>query len=93
MHALLVQLEIDPARSDEAMKFLHEVAVPMIRQGAGFVSGTWMRSQDGRHTRSLILYESEQTAKAAATRAAEGPPPGAPTKFVSGEVFEVMAQA
>jgi hypothetical protein len=42
----------------------------MIRQGAGFVSGTWMRSQDGRHTRSLILYENQEAAKAAATRAA-----------------------
>jgi hypothetical protein len=93
VHALLVQLEIDPARADEAVKFLHEVAVPMISQGAGFVSGTWMRSEDGRHTRSLILYENEQTANAAATRAAEGPPPGAPTKFVSAEVFEVLAQA
>ena len=93
MHALLVQLEIDPARADEAARFLQKFAVPMISQGAGFVSGTWMRSQDGRHTRSLILYESEQAAKAAATRAAEGPPPGAPTKFVSAEVFEVMAQA
>jgi hypothetical protein len=84
---------MDPARADEAIKFLHEVAVPMIRQGAGFVSGTWMRSEDGLHTRSLILYESQQVANAAATRAAEGPPPGAPTKFVSAEVFEVMAQA
>ena len=93
MHALLVELEIDTARSDEAIKFLKNVAVPMISQGEGFVSGTWLRSEDGAHTRSLMLYESEEAAKTAASRASEGPPPGAPTRFVSAEVFEVMAQA
>ena len=93
MHALLVQLEIDRSRADEAIEFLHNVAVPMIRQGAGFVSGTWLRSLDGGATRSLILYEDEPAATAAAERASQGPPPGAPTQFVSAEVFEVMAQA
>ena len=94
MHGLLVQLEIDTAvPADEAIKFLREVAVPMISKAPGFVSGTWMRSKDGAHTRSLMLYETEEAADAAASRAAEGPPPGAPTKFVSAEVFEVMAQA
>ena len=73
--------------------FFARVAVPMIKQGAGFVGGTWMRSLDGRRTRSLILYEDEAAAHAAAEHAAQGPPPGAPTRFVAAEVFEVMAQA
>jgi hypothetical protein len=93
MHALLVELEIDADRTDDALAFLHNAAVPMIKQGAGFVSGTWVLSLDGRHTRSLLLYEDEQAANAAADRARQGPPPGAPTRFVSAEVFEVMAQA
>jgi hypothetical protein len=93
MHGLVVELEIDEAQADRAIEFLHEVAVPMIKQGAGFVSGTWMRSLDGRRTRSVILYEDEGAAQAAAERAAQGPPPGAPTRFVAAEVFEVMAQA
>jgi hypothetical protein len=93
MHALLVQLEIDPGRAEEAIGFLQNVAVPMIRQGPGFVSGTWMRSLDGAATRSLMIYEDEASASAAAERAAQGPPPGAPTRFVAAEVFEVMVQA
>ena len=93
MHGLVVELEIDEAQADRAIEFLREVAVPMIKKGAGFVSGTWMRSLDGRRTRSVILYEDEATAQAAAQRAGQGPPPGAPTQFVSVEVFEVMAQA
>jgi hypothetical protein len=93
MHGLLVELEFDGARTDEAIPFLHNVVVPMVKQGAGFVSGTWMRSLDGMHTRSLILYDDEHSANDAADRARQGPPPGAPTRLVSAEVFEVMAQA
>jgi len=93
MHGLLVELEIEAGRAEEAIAFLTGVAVPMISQGGGFVSGTWMRSADGLHTRSLILYEDQAAADAAADRARQGPPPGAPTRFVSAEVFEVMAQA
>lgn len=93
MHGLSVELEIDAERAEEAIAFLNGVAVPMISQGEGFVSGTWMRSLDGRRTQSLILYESEAAAVAAADRASQGPPPGAPTRFVAAEVFEVMAQA
>jgi hypothetical protein len=93
MHALLVELEIDADRADEAIRFLTGVAVPMISQGPGFVSGTWMRSADGLHTRSLMLYEDQRSAETAEARARQGPPPGAPTTFVSAEVFEVMAQA
>ena len=93
MHGLVVELELDAAQGDRAIEFLHRVAVPMIKQGAGFVSGTWMRSLDGERTRSVIIYEDQQAADAAAERARQGPPPGAPTRFVSAEVFEVMAQA
>ena len=93
MHGLLVELEIEADRAEEAITLLHDVVVPMITQGPGFVSGTWMRSADGLHTRSLILYEDEAAARAAAERAGQGPPAGAPTRFVSAEVFEVMAQA
>ena len=56
------KLEIEAGRAEEAIAFLHNVAVPMIKQGAGFVSGTWMRSLDGLHARSLILYEDEESA-------------------------------
>jgi hypothetical protein len=93
MYGLLVELEVDPAQAEQAIDFLREVAVPMIKQGPGFVRGTWMRSLDGARTRSLILYDDQQAANEAADRARQGPPPGAPTRFVSAEVFEVMAQA
>jgi hypothetical protein len=93
MHAVFGRVEIDSSRADEARELLDNFTLPMVKQAPGFVSGTWARSQDGTRGQSLILFESEETAKAAAERAATGPPPGAPVTFVSAEVFEVLAQA
>jgi hypothetical protein len=90
---LVVELALDAEHGEEPIGFLKAVAVPMISQGAGFKSGTWMRSLDGLRTRSVMLYETEQAAADAADRAKQGGPPGAPITFVSAEVFQVMAQA
>jgi hypothetical protein len=93
MHAVVGAVEIDASRGDEAVALLNETLVPMIRQMDGFVSGTWTRSVDGTQGRSIIVFESEAAAQAAATQARQGPPPGAPVSFVSTDVFEVVARA
>lgn len=93
MHAVVVHVEIDAGKADEAQTLLDEGVVPQVKQAPGFVSGTWAHSADGTRGQGLILFDSEDAAKAAATQAAEGPPPGGPVKFVSAEVFEVVAQA
>ena len=93
MYAVFGRVEIDASRADEAAELLNSYTVPMVKQAPGFVGGTWARSTDGTHGQRLILFESEEAAKAAADRAATGPPPGAPVTFVSAEVFEVLAQA
>jgi hypothetical protein len=93
MYAVFGKVEINSSRADEAAELLNNYTVPMVKQASGFVSGTWARSADGTRGQSLILFESEDAAKAAAERAATGPPPGAPVTFVSAEVFEVLAQA
>jgi hypothetical protein len=88
MHAVLVEVELEAARSGEAEAFLRNELLPMVRQAPGFVSGTWTRSEDGIHGRSMVIYDDQESAKAAASRAAQGPPPGVPVRFVSAEVFE-----
>ena len=93
MHAVVVTVEIDTGRTDEAIRLLNTFTVPTVKQAPGFVSGTWVRSVDGAHGQSLILFESEDAANAGARRAAEGPPPGAPVRFLSADVFEVLARA
>ena len=93
MYAVVGKVEIDASRAAEAVELLNGYTVPTVKQAPGFVGATWLRSEDGTHGQSVILFESEDAAKAAAQRAAEGPPPGAPVTFVSAEVYEVVAQA
>jgi hypothetical protein len=93
MHAMVGEVEIDTSRADEAHELLQTFTVPTAKSQPGFISGTWVRKLDGTRGRSILLFESEETARACAEIAAQGPPPGAPVKVVSMEVYEVMAQA
>jgi Antibiotic biosynthesis monooxygenase len=93
MHAIVVEVEIDSSRSAEAERLLKERVVPAARAVDGFVSGIWMRSEDGTQGRATVLFESEQAA-----RAVQQDPPvpqveGAPVKFVRAVLYEVLAQA
>ena len=78
---------------DQSREALQSQVVANVKKAPGFVSGTWTRSADGKQGRSIMIFESEEAAKAAAERARTGPPQGAPVTFVSAEVFEVLAQA
>lgn len=93
MHAVIGKVEIDSAKGEEAAELLNTFTVPNTKQLAGFISGTWCRAADGTYGQSILLFENEATAKAAAERIAQGPPPGAPVRFVSADVLEVLAQA
>jgi hypothetical protein len=93
MYAMVGEVEIDSSRAAEAAELLHTFTVPTAKSQPGFISGTWARSLDGKRGRSILLFESEETARALAEQAAQGPPPEAPVKAVSFEVYEVVAQA
>jgi hypothetical protein len=92
MYAVVGQVKVDPQREEEARKLLEDFVVPSARGLAGFAGGTWARALDGDTGHSLLLFDSEENARAAATQVAEGPPPGAPVSFVSVSVGEVVAQ-
>ena len=93
MYAVLVQVDVDASRMDEATQVLEGFVVPTVKAMPGFTSGTWMRSLDGSQGRSTLLFESREAAEAAAAQVAEGPPAGAPVTFRSADVVEVLAQA
>lgn len=92
MHAVIGQVKIDQSREEEARKMLREITVPRVKAMAGFVAATWLRAKDDRGT-SVLLFESEEAAQAAAEQVRQGPPPGGPVTFVSADIFEVLAQA
>ena len=91
MHAVVVNVTLND--SEAANRFLHEQIVPRIAQAPGFVSGVWARSDEGKGG-SMIVFESEEAAKAAAEQIESGgrPPEDAAT-IDSIEVREVVATA
>jgi hypothetical protein len=91
MHAVIGTVEIDAQRIEEAIDLLTRIAIPDAKHAPGFVSGTWYRSADDTRGHSVVLFDSDANARAAAKHLAQAPPPGTPVRFVSVDVFEVEA--
>jgi quinol monooxygenase YgiN len=90
MHALVVSVTIEPGHDEEAQAQLESNVLPMVKQSPGVVSGYWMRSSDGQHGSSVVLFENEEAARAAADMVPNTPRPDFIT-FDSIEVREVVA--
>ena len=94
MHGVIVQVEIDESHEEEARTILREVTVPRAKQLAGFSAGNWLRALDDARGMSVLLFDTEDAARAAAKEIkTQGPPPGAPVTMKAVDVFEVLASA
>jgi heme-degrading monooxygenase HmoA len=91
MHAVVTKVSVQDA--PEATKFLRESVVPAVSQAPGFVAGYWVRLEGGDEGNSVIVFESEDAARAAAERIREnvGSNPGVTLNDVT--VGEVVANA
>jgi hypothetical protein len=89
MHAIAVRVSIRDAESAE--KQLKETVVPRVSQSPGFVAGYWTRAADGSNGQSMLVFESEEAARAVADRLGENMPEG--VSLESAEVREVVANA
>ena len=89
MYAVPVKVSINDAATSE--QDLKETVVPRIASAPGFVAGYWTRSDDGSNGKSMLVFESEDAARAAAERIASNVPQT--VTFESAEVREVVASA
>lgn len=92
MNTLIVTMTLDPARTGEVDRHLSEDVVAWARAQPGFVTGSWLRSEDRRTAMGVVTFAS---AEAAAT-AAVGPrsaPPGPAWSIDSVEISELVGQA
>ena len=69
MHTMVVQMSIDPSRTQAVTRHLREDIVSWARQQPGFVSGQWLLSPGQDHGMGVVVFAS----KDAATAAAQGP--------------------
>jgi hypothetical protein len=89
MHAVVAKVSIKDAEG--AQKALEEQVVPRLKQAPGFVAGYWTRSDDRSNGQSLIVFESEEAARAAVDQMRANIPD--PVTLESAEVREVVANA
>ena len=64
MHAVVVRVTINDF--ELGRKFLTEQVVPRVKQAPGFVAGYWSTSEDNSNGLSMVVFESEDAARAAA---------------------------
>jgi hypothetical protein len=90
MHAVVGNVTIRDF--ERGLPILRDEIVPRVKQTPGLVNAYWLRSEDSRGM-SVIVFESEDAARALArVIETEGPPTDAVT-FNTVEVREVVAHA
>jgi hypothetical protein len=87
MHAVVVRVTISDAEG--ATSALRDQVVPQIAQAPGFVTGHWTRKDNTGL--SMVIFESEDAAKAMSERVRSVAPDGVTIEDV--EVREVVAHA
>ena len=89
MHAVVVSVTLND--QEAAQKLLQEEVVPRVKDAPGLVNAYWARSDEGRGG-SMIIFESEEAARAAAEQIQSGPPANSDAVTMdSVEVREVVA--
>jgi hypothetical protein len=89
-YALVVTVSIEGIQGSEEM--LRQQVIPAVKQQAGFVSGTWIRSEDGTNAMRVVLFDTKDNAEAAEQATPSVRPADAPA-ITGSSVYEVVGQA
>jgi hypothetical protein len=87
MHAVVVRSTLHDF--ERATTFLREEGIPRISAAPGFVSAQWVRLDESTGT-SMLTFESEEAAQAAAEMLRTNPPGGDAITINSVEIGEVV---
>jgi hypothetical protein len=90
LHAVFVVSELDANMTSQTEEMLKTSIAPGLQRSPGFVRALWGRSADGAHGRSVIVFQSEDTARAALAQIHQSLPSDGPVRIVEGHVFEVL---
>ena len=92
MYASYLQVHFNPGKKSAAIQLLNDELIPQIKQAPGFVAGYWTGSQEGHDGLSMLVFESEDAARAAAEMVSTGIAPETVT-LEGVEVREVVEHA
>jgi hypothetical protein len=92
MHAIVVTVAIEPGQAEASQAILNEQVVPRVAAASGFSTGFWTQGAAGTDGLSMVVFDTEDNANAAAEMARNMPlPPGVTMRGV--EVRAVVAHA
>ena len=91
MFAVVVREAGDAAQIDGSGDMVSANVAPRVREAPGFVSALWMSDGAGR-TLNVLVFESEEAARAALEAARTAPRPPF-MRVESVDVFSVLASA
>lgn len=90
MHAVVTRATINDL--GRARQILNDQGVPRLKQAPGFVRGNWVALDETTGT-GMVIFESEETARAAAEMIRANSPAGDAVTINSIDVGEVVAEA
>jgi hypothetical protein len=91
MFAVVVREAGDAAQIDASSRMVRDRVAPEVRRAPGFLSALWMSDRSGG-TLNVLVFESEQAARAALDAARSAPrPPFMHVERV--DLFSVLASA
>lgn len=91
MHTMIVTMTLDPAQRANVDRHFREQVSVWAKAQPGFMTGQWLRSEDGTKGLGVVSFASDQ----AATAAAVGPrssPPASAWSIDSVEILEQIKQ-
>lgn len=89
MHALLTEVDVAGVDREAGIKAVRERIVPGAKRLAGFTSGVWLTGESDGRGLSLMVFEDEDAATAAARLFPVGTNPETGVTVLSCEVREV----
>jgi hypothetical protein len=75
MHAVLVDVSLEAEPNEASLSTLRDQVVPGVKASPGFVAGYWLEPVAGKG-HSMVLFETEEQARAAAPPLGAAPMPG-----------------
>ena len=87
MHAVVIKATIHDY--EKGTNFLREQVIPGLRQAPGFVGAQWVKLGENSGT-SMLTFETEEAAQAAADQLRTDPPPADAVTIASAEIGEVV---
>ena len=87
MHAVVARSTLHDF--EQGRTFLREQGIPRLRQAPGFVAAQWVRLDENTGT-SMLTFETEEAARAAAEQLRTNPPAGSAVTIDSIEIGEVV---